>query len=677
MSLLALKDVGKSYDFRPVLHDVDFAIHEGERVGLLGRNGSGKTTMLRILAGVEAPDHGERIARRDLKLGWLEQEPKLDLSLSARDAVRLGLEGRERVLAELEKVHRLLESDDVAADADKLESILAKQARFEQELETLGGHDVEHRVEEMVHSLGLRDVEAICGTLSGGERRRVALARLLIGAPDLLLLDEPTNHLDALVTDWLEDRLLESKVPLLLVTHDRYFLDRIVDRIVELEHGRLTEYDGGYSQYLVKKAQLEHAAGNAAHERKMLLRRETAWARKGPPARLKKSRSRMARYEALVADVGDAPLGTVSFQLPPGPRLGTKVLVLHQITKSYGDRVVVPPIDFELRAGMRLGIVGPNGAGKSTFLALCTGELAPDAAARSTSATAAETAQGPRAPEPPSRAVGDTVKFAAIDQQRRGLDPTNSVVDEVARADQEHVKVGGQSQRVESFLDRFLFPGPRKWTKVADLSGGERNRVLLAKLLIQGGNVIVLDEPTNDLDLETLRTLEEALCAFAGSALIVSHDRWFLDRVATHILHLDGEGHARVHEGDLSTLLARIAAERAAAAKEAAATPPAKSASAWKPEKPTPTTTKSTDAAAKPARRKLSFKEQKEYDAIPEQLAALESEAAALDAQFADPELYRSPRDLTPLHTRRNELTRQITALYARWEQLEQDRARG
>jgi ABC transport system ATP-binding/permease protein len=641
MSLLALKDVGKSYDFKPVLRHIDFVINEGERVGLLGRNGSGKTTMLKLLAGLETPDEGERTAKRDLKLGWLEQEPKLDLALSARDAVRLGLEGRERVLAELETIHELLGRGDV--DEKRLESALAKQARLEAELETLGGHDVEHRVEGMIHSLGLRDADAKCATLSGGERRRVALARLLVGAPDLLLLDEPTNHLDALVTDWLEDRLLETKVPLLLVTHDRYFLDRIVDRIVELEHGKLVEYDGGYSQYLLKKAELDHAAGNAAHERKMLLRRETAWARKGPPARLKKSKSRMARYEALVADVGDAPLGSVSFRLPAGPRLGTKVLELHGITKSYGGRVVVPPIDFELRPGMRLGIVGPNGAGKSTFLALCTGAIAPDPAG--------------------TRAVGETVKFAAIDQQRRGLDPEKSVVEEVASADEEHVKVGGQSVRVESFLDRFLFPGPRKWTKVADLSGGERNRVLLAKLLIQAGNVVVLDEPTNDLDLETLRTLEEALIDFAGSALIVSHDRWFLDRVATHILHLDGEGHARMHEGDLSTLLARISAERAAA--EAAAAQAAKRPVAKRPA-----------AAEKPARRKLSFKEQKEYDELPERLAALEAEAARLDEKFADPALYSGPQgDRTKLETHRNELAKEIAALYARWEKLEQDQA--
>src|SRR6185369_12673478 len=247
---------------------------------------------------------------------------KLDPELSVRDAVRLGLVGRERVLAAIEAVHQELGRDGI--DADRIESLLAKQDRLEAELATLGGHDVEHRIEAMVRSLGLRDVDGSCGTLSGGEQRRVALARLLVGTPDLLLLDEPTNHLDALVTDWLEDRLLESRVPLLLVTHDRYFLDRVVDRIVELEHGRLTEYDGGYAQYLWKRAERDHAAGNAAHERRMLLRRETAWARRGPPARTTKSKSRMARWAALVADGGDAAIGTVSFTLPPGPRLGTK-----------------------------------------------------------------------------------------------------------------------------------------------------------------------------------------------------------------------------------------------------------------------------------------------------------------------------------------------------------------
>jgi ATP-binding cassette subfamily F protein uup len=309
------------------------------------------------------------------------------------------------------------------------------------------------------------------------------------------------------VTDWLEDRLLESRVPLLLVTHDRYFLDRVVDRIVELEHGRLTEYDGGYAQYLWKRAERDHAAGNAAHERRMLLRRETAWARRGPPARTTKSKSRMARWAALVADGGDAAIGTVSFTLPPGPRLGTKVLELHGATKSFDGRVVVPPLDFELRAGMRLGIVGPNGAGKSTFLSLCTGALAPDGG---------------------TRAVGDTVKFAAIDQQRRGLDPKNTVVDEVASADMEHVRVGGQSMRIESFLDRFLFPGPTKFSRIEDLSGGERNRVLLAKLLIQAGNVRQSREA--DQRPRPMRTLEEALVA-EGAALIVITTVVF-DRIA-------------------------------------------------------------------------------------------------------------------------------------------------
>ncbi len=648
MSLLALQDVAKAYDAKPVLRGVDLVVNEGDRIGLLGRNGSGKTTLLKILAGVERPDSGERVAKRDLKLGWLEQAPKLDLALTVRDAVRLGLVGRERVLAAIEAVHQELGRDGI--DADRIESLLSKQDRLEAELATLGGHDVEHKIEAMVRSLGLRDVDASCGTLSGGEQRRVALARLLVGTPDLLLLDEPTNHLDALVTDWLEDRLLESRVPLLLVTHDRYFLDRVVDRIVELEHGRLVEYDGGYAQYLWKRAERDHAAGNAAHERRMLLRRETAWARRGPPARTTKSKSRMARWEALVADGGDAAIGTVSFTLPPGPRLGTKVLELHGATKSFDGRVVVPTLDFELRAGMRLGIVGPNGAGKSTFLSLCTGALVPDGGVR---------------------AVGDTVKFAAIDQQRRGLDPKNTVVDEVASADMENVRVGGQTMRIESFLDRFLFPGPTKFSRVEDLSGGERNRVLLAKLLIQAGNVVVLDEPTNDLDLETLRTLEEALVAFEGAALIVSHDRWFLDRVATHVLYMDGEGHTRLHEGDLSSLLERIARERAA--EEARAAQEAQAA-----KRKTAARAASTAAAAAspanatPPKRKLSFKEAKELEALPERIAEIEARGAELDRRFADPALYKGlQQELAKLQGERTDLKRALEIAYERWEELE------
>ena len=671
MSLIQLTNVSKAYDFTPILKGADLTLNEGERVGLLGRNGAGKTTLLRIIAGFDVPDTGERAAKKNLKLGYLEQAPPLDPTLTVRAAVGLGLEGRLEVLAALEKLHAQFEKHDLSEA--KLESLLRKQAELETTLEALGGHDVEHRVEELVRHLGLRDADAPCGQLSGGEKRRVALARLLIGKPDLLLLDEPTNHLDAIVIDWLEDFLIESRVPLLLVTHDRYFLDRVCDRIVELEHGRLVSYDGNYTFYLWQKGERDSAAAQAEGNRQNLLKRETAWARRGPPARTKKSKARMQRYEQLVVDVPDAPLGFMDMVLPPGPRLGEKVVRLEFATKSWGGRVVVPPLEFDLGPGERLGIVGPNGAGKSTLLQLICGQLKPDSG---------------------RVVIGETVKFAAIDQARSNLDPEKMVIEEVAAQEGGVIKVGEGMVRVESFLDRFLFPGPSKRMPIKLLSGGERNRVLLAKLLIQAGNVVLLDEPTNDLDLATLRALEEALMAFAGSIVVVSHDRWFLDRVATRIIHLDGEGSARIHVGDLSTLLERMhderddaanaAREQVAARSQSAARgrgnaqAPArggKAASSVKSAVPTPSRAPVRATAAAPStppRRKRSFKEQREFDALPEQIAAAEAEASQLDVRFADPAFYGGPRAaVETAQSRRAELTATIERLYARWQELE------
>jgi ATP-binding cassette subfamily F protein uup len=638
VSLITVENLSRSLGNRTLLDDVSFVLGDGERVGLVGANGSGKSTLLRILAGVEVPDGGTVTLRRGLSVGWLEQDPALDPALSVRDAVRRGLAGRDAVLAQLQEAAHAMEH----AEGARLEELLARHTRLEHQLEALGGHDVEHRVEATLHSLDLPDFDALCGTLSGGERRRVALARLILSRPDLLLLDEPTNHLDAFVTDWLEDWFLDTQVPLLLVTHDRYFLDRVVDRILELDRGRLISTDGGYSEYLEARAERLAAESHAESARLNLLRRETVWIRRGPPARTTKPKARIHRYEKLVAAAPALTAADLELVIPPGPRLGTRVLEAHGISKRFGARAVLPPLDLEIAAGTRLGIVGPNGAGKTTLLKILLGQLAPDTGRVET---------------------GETVRFMGIDQQRSELDPKRSIAEEVAgRSDV--VAVDGRPQRIEGFLERFGFPVTRQHTLIGNLSGGERSRVLLAKLLLAGGNVLVLDEPTNDLDLATLRALEEALLIFPGAVLVSSHDRWFLDRVATHILHLDGHGGARLHTGDLSSLLARIKQEAATARGAAQRAPVAAAAPV------------ASTAGAPGKRKRLSTWQARELEQVEARLPAVESELAALDARLADPTLYAGPpAERERVLTLRAALAVEQERLYARWAELESLRA--
>ncbi|MCC6783550.1 MAG: ATP-binding cassette domain-containing protein [Planctomycetes bacterium] len=639
MAILQLEDVHLAIGDRQLLRGISLVVGDGERIGLVGPNGCGKSTLLRIAAGELIPDAGLRTTRRDLKLAWLPQEPKLDPSRTVREELKTGFVGREAVLRELDAVHHALASPTLETTA--MERLLAQQQRLESRLDELGGHDVEHRIDAMLEALGLPRPEARCGELSGGERRRTAIARMLLGAPELLLLDEPTNHLDAEVIAWLEGTLRERGTPFVLVTHDRYFLDRLVDRIVEIDNGTAHSYEGGYFDYVQQRADRLEREAKSERTRLNLLRRETEWMRRGPPARTTKAKARIKIYDGLVAAAPELAAEDLAFRIPDGPRLGDKVVQLRGVHKAFDGRVVLDGLDLEIGPRSRVGVVGPNGAGKSTMLNLIAGLLQPDRG---------------------EVVIGPTVKVSRIDQGRTDLDPTKTVLQEVGRGN-DWVVVGGRGVRIESFLDQFLFPGATKHALVGTLSGGERNRVLLAKLLLQGGNVILLDEPTNDLDLMSLQALEEALLAFAGAVVVVSHDRWFLDRVATRIVHFDGHGGTRVHEGDLSLLLDRLAAEKRSAEQAARASNEAAARSARKAQAPEP--------RAKP--RKLSTREQRELEELPGRIESAERELQQVDTRLGDPALYvaAASAEFDALTRRRTALPGEIATLYARWEELE------
>ncbi|MCA8936666.1 MAG: ABC-F family ATP-binding cassette domain-containing protein [Planctomycetes bacterium] len=630
MSMLALNNVSKTYDSRVVFDSVSFGLGAHERVGLVGPNGEGKSTLLRLLAGVETPDDGRRIVASGARIGFFSQEPQLDPALTVRDAVRAGLGDRAGLTTRLDELHTEMAKPGLSADT--LSDLIEIQSHLETRLADMGGHNVEHRVDEVMSHLGLREPNAMCGSLSGGEARRVSLAAMLLYEPDVLLLDEPTNHLDVVAIEWLEEFLLATRMPLVMVTHDRYFLDRVVHRIVEVDRGKLYSTDGGYQDFLVQQATRLAAEANTEATRLSVIRRETAWIKRGAHGRTTKEKARVNRYRDLTSQDDLETRAELAFQIPAGPRLGGKLIRAEHVGKRYGERTVLDDVSVEITAGMRLGIVGANGSGKSTLLKILTGKLEPDSGRFE---------------------IGETVKVASIDQSRSVLDENKSVVEEVAQQEDAIVDVAGQQQRVSSFLEQFLFPGQRKHTQIRQLSGGERNRVLLAKLLLQKGNVLALDEPTNDLDLPTLRALEEALCAFEGVVLVVSHDRYFLDRVCTRVLYLDGSGKSRFHEGDIEVLLNEL--------REDATPEPAKASA--------PKTKPSEDE------RKLRRKAENELKKLPARIEELEAERATLDENMADASLYTNAEGkakAAKMATRREAIGSELETLYARWEELEE-----
>jgi ATP-binding cassette ChvD family protein len=513
--IYTMHNVRKALGDKVVLDNVTLSFYPGAKIGVVGPNGTGKSTLLKVMAGIEKPNNGDATLAKDATVGILLQEPPLTEGKTVLENVEEGVADVKALQARMAELGVAMGEPD--ADFDTL---MAEMGEVQTELDARNAWDIDSQLEQAMDALRCPPPEAIVDVLSGGERRRVALCKLLLQQPDLLLLDEPTNHLDAESVQWLETHLKSYPGAVLAVTHDRYFLDNVAQWILELDRGRTHPYEGNYSTYLdTKKARLQ-IEGRRDAKRAKILERELEWARSNPKARQAKNRARLARYEELRAEAERSrKLDFEEINIPPGPRLGSNVLDVRELVKGYGDRLLFDGLSFSLpRAGI-VGVVGPNGVGKSTLFRMIVGEEEPDAGELS---------------------LGDTVRISYVDQARSGLDPRKNVWELVSDG-LDHIKVGSFEMPSRAYVASFGFKGPDQQKPAGVLSGGERNRLNLALTLKMGGNLLLLDEPTNDLDVETLQSLEDALLEFPGCAVVISHDRWFLDRIATHILAWEGD----------------------------------------------------------------------------------------------------------------------------------------
>ncbi|WP_314066544.1 energy-dependent translational throttle protein EttA [Cardiobacterium hominis] len=510
---------------RFILKDISLSFFPGAKIGILGLNGAGKSTLLKIMAGVDTDIQGEARPQPGISIGYLPQEPQLDPEKTVREVVEEAMSDMKDVQAELDAVYAAYADPDADFDA-----LAAKQAELENKLAAGGGHDNERRMEIAADALRLPPWEQPIATLSGGEKRRVALCRLLLSNPDMLLLDEPTNHLDAESIAWLERYLHDFPGTVVAVTHDRYFLDNVAGWILELDRGEGIPYQGNYSSWLEQKEKRLAVEEKQESAHRRALKQELEWVRNNPKGRHSKNKARLARFDELSGKEFQKRAETQEIYIPPGERLGDKVIIAEHLAKGYAHKALYEDLSFNLPTGAILGIIGPNGAGKSTLFNILAGKDTPDAGIVE---------------------IGETVQIAFVDQSRDALNADKTVWEEVSDG-LDNIIVGNYTIPSRAYLGRFNFKGADQQKRVGDLSGGERNRLHLAKLLKSGGNVLLLDEPTNDLDVETLRALEEAILAFPGSALIISHDRWFLDRVATHILAFEGDSQVEFFPGTYS-----------------------------------------------------------------------------------------------------------------------------
>jgi ATP-binding cassette ChvD family protein len=510
---------------REILKDISLSFFPGAKIGVLGLNGSGKSTLLRIMAGIDTDIHGEARPQSGIRVGYLAQEPELDAGKDVRGNVMDGVAETSALLLRFEEISARFAEP---MDDDEMNALLAEQATLQDAIEAADAWDLDRRLEVAADALRLPPWDADVNTLSGGEKRRVALCRLLLSSPDMLLLDEPTNHLDAESVAWLERYLHEYSGTVVAVTHDRYFLDNVAGWILELDRGHGIPWEGNYTSWLAQKEQRLAQEERQESARQRTIKAELEWVRANPKGRRAKAKARLSRFDDLVAQGAERRSETRGLFIPAASRLGDLVVEANGIGKRFGERVLFDDLSFSLPAGGIVGVIGPNGAGKSTLMRMLAGQDTPDSG---------------------ELRVGDTVEVAYVDQSRDALDAGRSVWQEIADG-QDVITVGRTEIQSRAYVGRFNFKGPEQEKRVGMLSGGERNRVHLAKLLLSGGNLLLLDEPTNDLDVETLRALEEALLEFAGSVVVISHDRWFLDRIATHILAFEGDSQVVWFEGN-------------------------------------------------------------------------------------------------------------------------------
>jgi len=529
--IFSMVNVSKSYPGgKQVLKDIYLSFFYGAKIGILGLNGAGKSTLLKIIAGQDKAYQGEVHFSPGYSVGYLEQEPKLDESKTVMEIVKEGMAETVALLEEYEKVNNSFSDPEVLEDPDKMEKLINRQAELQDKIDATNAWDIETKLNIAMDALRTPEGDKPISVLSGGERRRVALCRLLLQEPDILLLDEPTNHLDAESVLWLEQHLQQYSGTVIAVTHDRYFLDNVAGWILELDRGEGIPWKGNYSSWLDQKSKRLAQEEKQESKRRKTLERELDWVRMSPKGRQSKSKARLSNYEKMLSEESRQKEEKLELYIPPGPRLGNNVIEATHVSKAFGDKLLYEDLNFNLPPAGIVGIIGPNGAGKTTLFRMIMGQDQPDSG---------------------EFKVGETVKIGYIDQQHADIDPEKSIWEQISGGN-EIIEIGGKSMNSRAYVSKFNFSGADQQKKVGVLSGGERNRLHLAMTLKSGANVLLLDEPTNDLDVNTLRALEEALENFAGCAVVISHDRWFLDRICTHILAFEGDSQVYYFEGSFS-----------------------------------------------------------------------------------------------------------------------------